>query len=353
MKKHKLCIIAFLLLLSFTAYILVGKLVPSPHQYEEYIFSGTVIPSENRVGLRPEYVSVRHPVYGQDQICKSTQIDFKKINWLDEENGEFEVNFKVPVGQKHAIITTNCEFCSYKVIDLNNKDSVIEVAWGNNSCEENINFGSKAGIIDYVNLNYDTIESNLVKSQFNESEKESIKDDIKDAKEAIGLSKRKQNEESTLEAYYSLWYYWRAKYKERLFELRYCVLTINDLIETHNSSEGCFVPDYQSYDDYRLSNDTYVQGIDNLVLEDYPQRINDVKKIEGEINSLMRMNDPIQQQASVCSGAAATIKSTFEYQKPYCNARKIALITLNWGQILALIAFGLIIYRPMSEWIEK
>lgn len=345
-RKSCLFILIILILLGIIGIILTVKIVPPTNQYKNYVISGNIIPSEKTIGNKPQYVYVYYPYYIPRYLCRSSDIQLSAIEWINENNGKYQILFTVPVGLKEVILTTDCTSCENKTVRLDEIPDSVDLVWGGDNCEESFKVNDEQSkVVEHARNFLNEIETNLVKQPFNSSEIQSIKNDVERGREEISESDRDVNSnESLLHAYYAEWFAWRAQYKMRLFELKYCVEEINSLIRLYEN-ESCFVPDYNAYKNYVSANNTYVSLKDGRLLDDDPFDINETEEMKKEINSVPRQVEWVSDSLRECENSHRIINGTFEYQKPYCEARQIVFKVnfIIWA----------IVFVYIGIWIEK
>ena len=53
----------------------------------------------------------------------------KSINFSEEDNGKYQILFTVPIGLNKVIVTTNCKYQDYVIIDLNDINEIVKLCW--------------------------------------------------------------------------------------------------------------------------------------------------------------------------------------------------------------------------------
>lgn len=350
-RKSYLFILIILILLGIIGIILTVEIVPSSNQYKNYVISGSIIPSEKTIGNKPQYVYVYYPYYIPRYLCRSSDIQLSAIEWIDENNGKYQILFTVPVGLKEVILTTDCTSCENKTVRLDEIPDSVDLVWGGDNCEESFQVNDEQSkAVEHARNFLNGIETNLVKQSFTFSESQSIKNDVERSREEISESNRDVNyNESLLHAYYAEWFAWRAHYKMRLFELKYCVEKTNSLIQLYEN-ETCFVPDYNAYNDYVSANITYVSLKDGGLLDDYPFDKKEPEEMKKEILYVPRQVEWVSDSLRKCENSQRIINGTFEYQKPYCEARHIIfkITFIIWA--ITFVYIGILIEKGRKIW---
>ena len=350
-KKSYLFILIILILLGIIGIILTVEIVPPSNQYKNYVISGSIIPSEKTIGNKPQYVYVYYPYYIPRYLCKSSDIQLSAIEWIDENNGKYQILFTVPIGLKEVILTTDCTSCEHKTVRLDEIPDSVDLVWGGDNCEESFQVSDEQSkAVEHARNFLNGIETNLVKQSFNSSEIQSIKNDVEKGREAISESDRNVNyNESLLHAYYAEWFAWRAHYKMRLFELKYCVEETNSLIQLYEN-ERCFVPDYNAYNDHVSANITYVSLKDGRLLDDYLFDKKETEEMKKEISNVHRQVEWVSDSLRKCENSQRIINGTFEYQKPYCEARQIVfkITFIIWA--ITFVYIGILIEKGRKIW---
>ena len=351
-KKSYLFVLGILILLGIIGMILTVKIIPPSNQYKNYVISGSIIPSEKVVGNKPNYVYVYYPYYIPKYLCRSSDIQLSAIEWLDENNGEYQILFTVPVGLGEVIITTDCSSCEHTKVKLDEIPESVDLIWGSAKCEDDFQISEQQPkAVEHARNFLNGIDTNIVDKPFNSSEVQSIKNDVKRGMDEIFESDgiRDKINESLLHAYYAEWFAWRAQYKLKLFELKYCVNEVGSLVKSHGDDK-CFVPDYNAYNDYKSANSTYFSLSDSRLLNDYPFDIKELDEMEKEIDYVHGQVKRVSDSLRECTDSRGIINGTFEFQRPYCEARNITIkITyLIWA--IVFIYIGILIEKGKRLW---
>jgi len=351
-KKNYLRILGFFILLGVIITILLIEINPPANQYKNYIISGSVNPSDKIVGGKPPYVSIYYPYYMPEYLCRSQDIQVSAINWSDENNGKYQILVSVPVGLDEVIITTDCSSCEYKKVNLNESSQSVDLIWGSAKCGDEFQISEQPiKVVEYTRNLLNEIERNIVNKSFNSSEIQSIKGDVEKGRDKISESDRITDDinGSLLNAYYAEGFAWRARYKLRVFELKYCVSKGGSLLKSYEDNP-CFIPDYNAYTNYKSSNNTYFSLSDRRLLSNYlfsKKEIGDMKK---EIEDIHRQYGWVSKSLEKCKDSSRIINGTFEYQKPFCKARQIE-IGINWiSWAIVFIYLGILIEMGKRIW---
>lgn len=258
----------------------------------------------------------------------------------------------VPVGLNEVIITTDCSSCEYKTVLLKEIPDSVNLIWGSQKRENGFRVGEQQRqVVEHVRNLLDEIETDLVKTPFNSSEVNSVKNDVRRSRDEISESNIATNlNESLLYAYYAEWLGWNALYKMQLFELKYCVQKSNTVIETYENDE-CFVPDYASYKDYESANQTYFSLNSRELKDEYdPLDKKELDDMKAEITFMYDQFNRVDDSLTKCENSQGIINGTFEFQKPYCEKRgmssKIAYIV--W--IIVFVYIGILIEKGGKIW---
>ncbi|MCK4730173.1 MAG: hypothetical protein KAT28_02540 [Candidatus Aenigmarchaeota archaeon] len=344
-KRDLLYLSVILILLGALSSVLILKIVPPINQYKNYVISGEVIPLEKIIGVNPKYVYIYYPSNMPESLCRSSKIQLSAIEWLDENKGKYQILFTVPVGLDEIIITTDCSSCEYKKVRLDNIPESIDLMYGNAECKDDFQVSDQQPkVVEHARNFLNRIQTNIVDKPFNYSEDQSIKKDIERGLDEISESDsmRDNINESLLHAYYAEWFAYRAQYKLRFFELKYCVENINILFESHEEYK-CFVPDYNTYNDYSSVNITYFSLRKSSLLDDSSFDKLESQKMKDEIWYLHRQVERISDSVNKCKNSQDIINGTFEFQKPYCIARKTAIYLFNFVGLIIIFGIGILI----------
>ncbi len=324
-RKEITIILIVLILLGIIGFVLIMQINPPINQYRNYVVSGKVITSGGSIGGQPQSIQIYYPYYAPEYLCRSSsQVQTSKIEWVDNTTGKFEALFTVPVGLSKVIITTDCSSCENQEIDLGNIPNSVNLIWGKRNCENNIEIldSGKEKIIEHARNFLNGIEVDIVNKPFNSTEMQSIKEDLKMGKEAVAESERINTyNESIIQAYYAEWFAWKAQYKKRLFELKYCLGEVNAILDQYKN-DNCYAPEYKSSEDYSSANRTYYSSENTRLLNDYPYSIKEPERMKEEIRHINI--DGISDANNRCTDSLI-INKTFEKQKPYCEARKFTI----------------------------
>ena len=350
-KKTSILILVILILLVIIGCLVMIKITPPSNQYKNYVISGKVLPSEKKIGDRPTYVYAFYPYYYLSHLCRSSEVQLIKIDWIDDDTGQFEIFFNVPIGLKEIILTTDCSSCNYSIkVDLNDITLSVDLIWGGEICWGSYQVSDqKTIVVSHTRNLLNAIETKLVDEPFNSSEKQNIREDIKKGREAIFDSELKMNySESLLQAYYARWFSWSAVHKFMLFELKYCLEKINTLLQ-RNENDNCYVPDYTAYKDYSSANTTYFSQIEHRSLDDTPFDTKEIKMIKQEISGVHKDMELVLKANTKCDMSFRIINETFEFQKPYCEVRKSIKYTTYLIWAIVFVYIGILI-ENVKQW---
>ena len=314
--------------------------------------SGKIEPSEKIVGDKPQYVYVYYPYYIPKYLCRSSDIQLSAIKWIDENKGEYQILITVPVGLNEVLITTDCSSCDNKIVLLKEIPESVNLIWGSQKCEDNFQLSEQQQqAVEHARNFLNRIETNIVGEPFNSSESQSIKDDVKRGRDEIFESDSIRNNvnDSVLHAYYAEWFAWKAEYKLRLFELKYCVQKVYTLVQTYKNDE-CFVPDYNSYNDYESANSTYFSLNNGRLLDEYPFDKKEVDEMKKEISDVRNQIDWVSESLRKCEDSQRIMNGTFEFQKPYCERRGIGFKVTYITWIIVFVYIGILIEKGRKIW---
>ena len=320
------------------------------NQNQEFVISGKVLPAKTATGSHPSLVRASYPPAGLDNLCRGGEIAITKINWVGNI-GTYQIVFRASAGLNAIALTTDCDYCDRVVVSLKSNNQVQDLSWGNKTCmmDGEYTYEDKEKVLERANLFTKFIDSQLLKtSNLNESERQSIRDDISRAtEENIEANRPKDANESILHAYYAEWYATRAEYRLALFSLKYCLNDVAALLKVYKD-DGCYVPDYGSFQGYLMANNTFFSLDNSRFLEDTPYGVTDLEKMKFELIYAHNKYSWISEQQfapSQCLNSYKLINATFEFQKPYCEGIKtIEYVSyLFWS--LALIYLGILIGR--------
>lgn len=240
---------------------------------------------------------------------------------------------------KEVILTTDCSSCEYEIVNLEKEPGEVNLVWGSQKCEETFKIPEQRNeIITHARNFLNGIDSEKVNKPFNPSEMQSINGDIGHGRDAIFQSDYTTDKnESLLQAYYAEWFAWRARYKMLLFETGYYINKTNVLLNSYTDS--CYVPDHDAFGDYSSANRSYISLKEDRLLGDHPYDVKDIEKMKGKIRVLHNRVQFISDVRNDVETALRIINGTFEFQKPYCEARDIDIkITyLIWAIVFVYI----------------
>ncbi len=350
--KEKIFLAIILALIGIICGILAIKITPPSNQYKEYVLHGKVIPSDKITIARPGNVYVYYPYHNMNFLSQSRLIALNNIEWINETHGEFEISFKVPLSLTKVVLTVQSSTCNNEIVDLREVLPNIELVWGNQSCEGRyIPKEDKELVLKRVRNSLNNLDGRLVNMPFNSTEKQNIKSAIEDAWDNLGQSDSLEGKNETLlYAYYSLWYSEKADFMEVLYRLKYCLENVTDVLAIH--SNKCYIPNNEDYEDYKTSNNTYAFSKNSGILTKHPYETIDIDIMKEEISYLQRRRGDLSQAKSDCESALGNIGDTFDFQKPYCEARRIFMnLTYTFGAVF-LFFLGYLIKDIIEKWPE-
>lgn len=333
---------------------LVINLSPPINQYKNYVISGKAIVSEDIIGGQPTVIQIYYPYYTSEYLCRGSQVQTSKIEWVDNKTGNFETLFTVPVGLSKVVITTDCSSCESQEINLEKIPDSVELVLGKRKCEKSPEISNDVGkVLEHSRNFLNGIEEDITNKPFNSSEMRSIKEDLREGREAIGNSQRiNVYNESILQAYYAEWFSWKAQYKSRLFELKYCLEKINKIFDQYKNDK-CYAPEYKSGEDFSSANGTYYSLGGSGLLNDYPYDIKEPERMKEEIRHIYQNLDRISDANMECDNSLSVIGKTFETQKPYCEARKYVDVIDIITAIIVSLYVGILIGKGRNVWKKK
>ncbi len=348
MNKKIVCIIVLLFLgvLSVGLYFLIDSSnPPGINDYRWITISGEVKPYDtNNLENRPKYVRLYFPYYEPQYLCRSEQFGLAEIGWINETHGSYSITLEVPKMLKKVTLTTDCSLCEYNDVFIPNDDIESDVFWGYPECiEQGYSVPEDVEkVINDADLMKEGVEEEMIGKRLNSSEKESIEEDLRDVKGFIRDSKNSnQLNESLLYAYYSYWSAWRARYKLRLFELKYCIEDIKSLLEAQNNM--CPIPDYESYKEFLSLNNTYQSKSMSSILRGNAQNYRNITEIVSKIKYLKRNMGYFSEDTHDCERAFNILNESFEFQKPYCETRANSVLLFNVILLIIFLGVGILI----------
>lgn len=309
-----------------------GKVLPSPNI------------TEKDTAQRPRFMYVYYPYFNPEYVCNSKEIQLADITWLNDNEGIYSITFTLSVDME-VILTTDCTGCNPKRVSISRSNNNVEadVFWGTEKCYSEYDIPDSVDEIISRNQNrFDYMDIELTTKNFNASEKQDIKSDIKDGREQIRNSNEIKTDinESIKHALYSEFFFWRAKYKWELFDLKYCIEDIDKL--EGQFIDKCYYHDYSSVLDYNDAKSVYQSSLNSNILRygAYDLQKIEIKSYIGNINNNW---DRLRNINGKCEGSSYKLNKTLEYQKSYCEHRKNMCNLVNLTYIIIILSIGVLI----------
>jgi len=350
-------IVSILALLVFGLYIYLNP-CPVPLSSEGFwvtIHGRVLPPSDGTLDDtldKPDFLYVYYPYHNPRYICRSNAIQLGDITWFNETEGTYSVTFRLSVDMD-VILTTECTACNPKRVSITKENNNLEVdaLWGTEKCYEAEGISTDPNsLISQNRERANNIETELTNKDFNDSEKESIRSDIKEARDQIGESEPKIKTDingSIKHALYSEFFNWKALYKRELFDLKYCISEVDNLLE--QNAEEAYYLDYSSILDYNDSKRIYLSSSDSNVLRRDPRESEEIEEIKSDIGWIKRSREWLMEANRKCEESSYKLKKTLEYQKPYLEYRKNMCKLVNW----VIVTFILFLVILIGNWSSK
>lgn len=350
-------IASVLALLVFALYLYLNPCpVPlSPEGYWVTIHGRVLPPSDGTLDdtlNKPDYLYVYYPYYNPRYVCRSNVIQLANITWFNETEGTYSVTFRLPVDMD-VILTTDCTACNPKNVSITkeNNNLGVDVLWGTEKCYETEGISTDPNFLISQNRERaNNIEKELTNKKFNDSEKESIRSDIEEARDQIGESEPKIKTDingSIMHALYSEFFIWKALYKKELFDLKYCIYEVHSLLE--QNAEEAYYLDYFSILDYNDSKRIYFSSSNSNVLRRDSRESEEIEEIKLDILWVKSNQNWLIDVNRKCKESSYKLKKTLEYQKPYIEYRKNMCNLVNWVIIIFILFLGILI----GNWSSK
>jgi hypothetical protein len=344
----KIIIVSVLLIAIITSIELYLFLIFSkqPSSGRWITIKGQIIPSENvsKGDVKPLYIEAFYPNY--DYICRDNRINIaeENITWKNETNGFYSVSFWIPITMD-VVLTTRCDSCNHKTVSINESTDSFEadLLWDKKICSDEFYMPNDyKEEISHSREIFNAMDTLQTTKPFNVSEKDSIKADIRDGRDSISDSERTTGNESILNAHYAYWYAWRAEYKMSLYDLKYCVDDIKNLLNSYNAS-SCYAPNYEAYTTFLSSNYSYESWKNDYTLTKRPNGESDLEKMKNDIISVHNTYSLISQENYECQNAFMVLNKSFDFQSNYCKVRDASIYLFNAIWLIVAFAIGIIL----------
>jgi len=340
---EKIGLLALMIIIAVLLFLLFTANTPNFNYYRTVTLSGNITRSENMSEI-PSSVLVYAPPSDLANLCGNRLIAYGPIQWTDNISGKYSISFTIPVDMD-IVLTTSCSSCEHELMHINNGSILQYLLVINNTCGFDVGIPeTKEKILERTRSFFDGMEANLVDKDFNVSEMADIKESIREGRENIaesGWSTSNANE-SLLKSLYAYWFAWNAQTKVELFDLKNCIYSTNEVLQSH--SDDCYIPDYTSFSDYVSANVSYNNFANsNFIFNRYIYSINDSDKMRSEIGYTYNTYYGIMGQLSSCQEAFNTINKTMSFQEPYCNRRSLYIDSSYIVWLIVAIFAGMVI----------
>ena len=299
----------------------------------------------------PNYVYVYYPYYNIQQLTRGKTIMLSFIEW-EENRGSYSATFWVPI-EMEVIVTADSTGCNHNKTYISKEDHIKEVNLlvDESKCYEELNIpNTKDEVTKKARGLLDRMFLNMAKADIDESQRETIRNDLELGWEEINEVDYESDEnKSLLHAYNAYWLGFRADYRLQLSELKECIENALPLI--HNNS--CVAIPYTTKTEIIDANRTYISYNQSWILRENVHNVNTIEASKSNIQTIYNERIRLGMKVGECKNALEITKKSYNNQENICELRKIAFTTLRWSQALALIAFGFIVYYPIRKWIEK
>ncbi len=358
-KKIIIPIVIILVLVLIFAYYLASSIQPKPSDTGFWVTIKGEISHSNKLkpedlGSRPQAINVREPFHNPNLLCRSRRKGIAPINWINDNLGTYSIPIWLPAPMD-VVLTTDCSGCNHNTISISDDDIEVQsnIQWDKEKCSaEEYNFpNEKEQILKNIRTSLDRIDEEMSKRNFNDTERDIIKDDIKQARRQITSSSNQNNEtESLWLTYYANYFAWRAEWTLNLFDLKYCVEKTARLTRTYD--DACYEPNYEADLVYQDSSDWYYSTSYGKFDDEEPYW-RDPQDVNWEFDDIYRSSKELDEVFARCENSFEILNDTFEYQKPYCEKRKISIIALKWAEILILITLGVLVGLSWRDGIKN
>jgi hypothetical protein len=265
------------------------------------------------------------------------------INWSSNNiTGNYSITFSLPI-PAIVYVTPDCEGCNHQQvnIDQNGANKEVDIIWDSQRCpESSISVSNDPQeVITQVDKGFVLLDADATSlyNGFNKTQQDSIESDIGQGKGFISnIALGDTGNQKLVDAYSALWYYWRGLYKEEAFKLNNCVDQIQTIINEHNDSL-CYIMEFSSNETFSF----HKQSANYLgYLNDNPQNYNTVESLKNSITILSSNYLMTEQLAVNCQTNLDLINRTFNFQTPYCEAKKATFNFFNYVPIVLSILIG-------------
>lgn len=357
-KSGVIAIFAFVFISLFLVYSLqIGK---PDHQLTDgfdVTIKGEVVVYDDDFDktTKPSYVTVYRSYYNLEELCTADEIKISKITWNDMgDKGEYIITFRLPVEQE-IIITSNCNGCLHERVYVSKSDNIKEINlnWSTAICRREIFVfeDSKLASKEAVQRLND-IDSKLSRWSFNESIKDSIKNDIHNGRDEIAAMDYSLDEnESLYHATKAILFSQKAYYKLDVYDLGNCLENIEKAIETHDAD--CYILPYAGFVGYKSSNSSFFSFLNGL---DYLDKMIaeplDLKQVNDYINGIHNNLDHTENANRKCKNSLKLISASLEYQEVYCKRMQFTLDVINCFAMAVALVIGIMIGKIGRRWDE-
>lgn len=345
---------ALALVLTYFSYTKIRPLIIETN-YPEPIWAtihGTISVPEDEIDkeFKPSSVFIKLPTYNPRFICRGHTVDLANITWINKTSGLYSLTFNLPIPMD-VYVTTDCTGCNNELVSINHGDNKrIDLRWDSRKCMESIEFNDNPlDITQSADRFLDGISVALDNRDFSSDEREMAKDSIQRGREFIASSKRETNfTTSLLYAYYSQWYAWNAQLRIDAFDLKHCASDIQEILNNRNNSL-CYVPDYDSYQDFKNANSTDI----TRYFYEHAENFEDLESINVAINVLYNDRSNVNQKVADCNQAKLAMERTFEFQEQFCKIKESGVMFFKYFPLILwsiiLVGIGILIGKWLYE----
>ena len=159
--------------------------------------------------------------------------------------------------------------------------------------------------------------------------------------------------ESLFHGTYAILYLRKADIKIHLADLNRCLQKINEEINSHNDS--CYTMPYEGYADYESANQTFSTSTTEMQIRDAEMYgSTDLERINEELTYVQNSKDGEINNANFnCGNALRLISNSLEFQKPYCERKRITINIINWLLVVIALGVGISLGKFGRRWDEK
>jgi len=341
-KSIILCILIVITVLLINLFI-IKFYYPKINAYRTFVIQGNVTYDSKLIDSKPDYLFLYYPNDANGNLlCTTEVIEMTKINWLNNNSGQYAIKFDVPVGINNVMITNNCASCNYFYVGLNKKFINKDLSLNDKHCMTDFNFGVNVeSIIESAKNINGNVDTGTLSSEFTGEKLYPIRSDIGESKKYLDLIPKNSLDDinkSLLNAHLSIWYSYRAEYRFQLAKLSDCLGQISPLLDKFDTS--CYQPEYNSYQNYLSANATYYGFLNSFSDPPFTENIEELKtKIKMEKS----VSEALASSNYKCSTSLSIINATIKFEKPYCTLIKfnnlfemfiIAIIFLLLGMFI-------------------